>query len=147
VAHQESRSCWRPSAFRPPTRRLENPKSAASSMPRRDASTFIDLLKTKALLDQASEFAAQSPTWRYVLSLAPEAGARSVREVAEATGMPTSITAGSRLLTNFQTMSERIRRLHDLERYETDGQLALLPTRERLSPRPTWPSCARTSAA
>ena len=30
-------------------------------------------------------------------------------------------------------MSERIRRLHDLERYETEGQLALLPTRERLS--------------
>src|SRR5471032_3190777 len=37
------------------------------------------------------------------------------------------------LLTNFQTMSERIRRLHDLERYEAEGQLALLPTRERLS--------------
>ena len=35
------------------------------------------------------------------------------------------------LLTNFQTMSERIRRLHDLERYETEGQLELLPTRER----------------
>ena len=37
------------------------------------------------------------------------------------------------LLTNFQTMSERIRRLHDLERYEAEGQLALLPTRERLA--------------
>src|SRR3954453_10315124 len=37
------------------------------------------------------------------------------------------------LLTNYQTMSSRIRRLHDLERYATEGQLALLPTRERLS--------------
>jgi small subunit ribosomal protein S2 len=37
------------------------------------------------------------------------------------------------LLTNFQTISLRIRRLHDLERYETEGQLALLPTRERMS--------------
>jgi small subunit ribosomal protein S2 len=37
------------------------------------------------------------------------------------------------LLTNFQTISQRIRRLHDLERFEADGQLALLPTRERMS--------------
>ena len=37
------------------------------------------------------------------------------------------------LLTNFQTISLRIKRLHDLERYESEGQLALLPTRERLS--------------
>ena len=37
------------------------------------------------------------------------------------------------LLTNFQTISLRIKRLHDLERYEKEGQLALLPTRERLS--------------
>jgi small subunit ribosomal protein S2 len=37
------------------------------------------------------------------------------------------------LLTNFQTISQRIKRLHDLERYEADGQLALLPTRERLA--------------
>ena len=37
------------------------------------------------------------------------------------------------LLTNFQTINQRIKRLHDLERYEADGQLALLPTRERLS--------------
>ncbi len=37
------------------------------------------------------------------------------------------------LLTNFQTISQRIRRLHDLERYEAEGQLALLPTRERMA--------------
>ena len=37
------------------------------------------------------------------------------------------------LLTNFQTINQRIRRLHDLERFETEGQLALLPTRERMS--------------
>jgi small subunit ribosomal protein S2 len=36
------------------------------------------------------------------------------------------------LLTNFQTISQRIKRLHDLERYETEGQLQLLPTRERM---------------
>ena len=37
------------------------------------------------------------------------------------------------LLTNFQTISLRIKRLHDLERYETEGQLQLLPTRERMA--------------
>ncbi len=37
------------------------------------------------------------------------------------------------LLTNFQTINLRIRRLHDLERYEAEGQLALLPTRERMA--------------
>ena len=31
------------------------------------------------------------------------------------------------LLTNFQTINQRIRRLHDLERYEAEGQLELLP--------------------
>ncbi len=36
-------------------------------------------------------------------------------------------------MTNFQTINQRIRRLHDLERYEADGQLALLPTRERMA--------------
>ena len=37
------------------------------------------------------------------------------------------------VLTNFQTISQRIKRLHDLERYETEGQLELLPTRERMA--------------
>ena len=37
------------------------------------------------------------------------------------------------LLTNFQTISLRIKRLHDLERYAAEGQLALLPTHERMS--------------
>ena len=37
------------------------------------------------------------------------------------------------LLTNFQTISLRIKRLHDLERYASEGQLALLPTRERMA--------------
>ena len=27
------------------------------------------------------------------------------------------------LLTNFQTINQRIKRLHDLERYQTEGQL------------------------
>jgi small subunit ribosomal protein S2 len=37
------------------------------------------------------------------------------------------------LLTNWGTISQRIARLHDLERYEAEGQLQLLPTRERMA--------------
>ena len=58
----------------------------------------------------------------------------AVKDVAEAAGMPyVNHRWLGGLLTNFQTISQRIRRLHDLERYEAEGQLALLPTRERLA--------------
>ena len=58
----------------------------------------------------------------------------SVKEIAEAAGQPyVNHRWLGGLLTNFQTISQRIRRLHDLERYETEGQLQLLPTRERMA--------------
>ena len=58
----------------------------------------------------------------------------TVRDVAEAAGMPyVNHRWLGGLLTNFQTISQRIRRLHDLERFEAEGQLALLPTRERMA--------------
>nr|MBA3717146.1 30S ribosomal protein S2 [Actinomycetota bacterium] len=37
------------------------------------------------------------------------------------------------LLTNWKTISERIERLHDLRRLKEDGQLALLPAKERIT--------------
>jgi small subunit ribosomal protein S2 len=37
------------------------------------------------------------------------------------------------LLTNWRTMSERIERLHELRRLKEDGQLELLPAKERIS--------------
>ena len=36
------------------------------------------------------------------------------------------------LLTNFQTINKRIRRLHHLRDWTEDGTLDLLPTRERI---------------
>ena len=57
-----------------------------------------------------------------------------VKEIAEAAGMPyVNHRWLGGLLTNFQTINLRIKRLHDLERYESEGQLQLLPTRERLA--------------
>jgi small subunit ribosomal protein S2 len=37
------------------------------------------------------------------------------------------------LLTNWRTISERIERLHDLRRLKTEGQLDLLPAKERIT--------------
>ena len=37
------------------------------------------------------------------------------------------------LLTNFNTMSKRIERLHDLRTLKDGGQLDLLPTKERMA--------------
>ena len=97
---------------------------------------IIDLLKTEALLEQAQRFAGDvAHRGGTVLFVGTKKQARdSVKEIAEAAGQPyVNHRWLGGLLTNFQTISQRIRRLHDLERYETEGQLQLLPTRERMA--------------
>jgi small subunit ribosomal protein S2 len=97
---------------------------------------IIDLLKTQALLAQAQQFAAEiAHRGGTVLFVGTKKQARdNVRDMAAAAGMPyVNHRWLGGLLTNYQTMSARIKRLHDLERYQADGQLSLLPTRERLS--------------
>ncbi len=113
-----------------------NPKMRRFIHGERGGIYVIDLLKTQALLAQAQEFAgALAHRGGSVLFVGTKKQARdTVKDVAEAAGMPyvNNRWLGG-LLTNFQTINQRIRRLHDLERYETEGQLALLPTRERMS--------------
>ncbi len=102
----------------------------------RDGIYIIDLLQTERLLRQAQEFVGDLVRrGGTVLFVGTKKQARdAVKEVAEACGMPyVNHRWLGGLLTNFQTINQRIKRLHDLERYEADGQLALLPTRERLS--------------
>ena len=97
---------------------------------------IIDLLKTQALLEQAQRFATEiAHRGGTVLFVGTKKQARDgVKEIATAAGMPyVNHRWLGGLLTNYQTMSARIKRLHDLERYQADGQLSLLPTRERLS--------------
>src|SRR5437660_415245 len=96
---------------------------------------IIDLLKTSSLLSQAQEFAGElSHRGGTVLFVGTKKQARdTIRDVAEAADMPyVNHRWLGGLLTNFQTINQRIRRLHDLERYEAEGQLELLPTRERM---------------
>ena len=113
-----------------------NPKMRRFIHGERGGIYIIDLLKTSAALNQAQEFAGTlAHRGGTVLFVGTKKQARdTVKDVAEASGMPfVNHRWLGGLLTNFQTISQRIRRLHDLERYEADGQLALLPTRERMA--------------
>src|SRR4051812_30977172 len=113
-----------------------NPKMRRFIFGERTGIYLIDLEKTYALLQQAQRFAAEiSHRGGTVLFVGTKKQARDgIKEVAEAAGQPyVNHRWLGGLLTNYQTMSARIRRLHDLERYAADGQLSLLPTRERLS--------------
>ncbi len=113
-----------------------NPKMRRFIHDERSGIYIIDLLKTATLLEQARQFAGElAHRGGTVLFVGTKKQARdTVRDVAGAAGMPyVNHRWLGGLLTNFQTISLRIRRLHDLERYEREGQLALLPTRERMA--------------
>jgi small subunit ribosomal protein S2 len=113
-----------------------NPKMRRFIHGERGGIYIIDLLKTSVLLGQAQEFAGElAHRGGTVLFVGTKKQARdTVRDVAEAADMPyVNHRWLGGLLTNFQTINQRIRRLHDLERFEAEGQLALLPTRERMS--------------
>src|SRR4051794_1330887 len=113
-----------------------NPKMRRFIFGERSGIYVIDLLKTATALQAAQSFAAEvARKGGTVLFVGTKKQARdAVKEVAESAGMPyVNHRWLGGLLTNFQTISLRIKRLHDLERYETEGQLALLPTRERMA--------------
>ncbi len=113
-----------------------NPKMRRFIYGERNGIYIIDLIKTAGLLGQAQEFAGTlAHRGGTVLFVGTKKQARdTIRDVAERADMPyVNHRWLGGLLTNFQTISLRIRRLHDLERFEADGQLALLPTRERMA--------------
>ena len=113
-----------------------NPKMRRFIFGERDGIYIIDLLQTQKLRDDAREFAAEvSRRGGTVLFVGTKKQARdTIKDTAESADMPyVNHRWLGGLLTNYQTISLRIRRLHDLERYETEGQLQLLPTRERMS--------------
>jgi small subunit ribosomal protein S2 len=113
-----------------------NPKMRRFLFGERNGIYIIDLIQTQALLSRAQEFASDlARRGGVVLFVGTKKQARDViQEVAEEADMPyVNHRWLGGLLTNFQTISERIRRLHDLERYEREGQLGLLPTQERMA--------------
>jgi small subunit ribosomal protein S2 len=113
-----------------------NPKMRRFIFGERDGIYIIDLLQTEELLQEARRFAdGIARRGGTVLFVGTKKQARdAVRDIASAADMPyVNHRWLGGLLTNFQTISGRIKRLHDLERYETEGQLQLLPTRERMA--------------
>jgi small subunit ribosomal protein S2 len=113
-----------------------NPKMRRFIFGERDGIYIIDLLQTQALLENARQFASDvAHRGGTVLFVGTKKQARdAVKDTATAADMPyVNHRWLGGLLTNFQTISLRIKRLHDLERYETEGQLGLLPTRERMA--------------
>jgi small subunit ribosomal protein S2 len=113
-----------------------NPKMRRFIHGERGGIYIIDLLKAQALLAQAQEFALQTAhRGGTILFVGTKKQARDgIKEMAEACGQPyVNHRWLGGLLTNFQTIQNRIKRLHDLERWEEAGQLALLPTRERMA--------------
>jgi small subunit ribosomal protein S2 len=113
-----------------------NPKMRRFLFGERNGIYIIDLIQTQAMLRQAQEFSEDvARRGGVVLFVGTKKQARDVvRDVAEEADMPfVNHRWLGGLLTNFHTISQRIRRLHDLERYEREGQLGLLPTQERMA--------------
>ena len=107
-----------------------NPKMRRFIFGERDGIYIIDLVQTEELLKRARQFAGDvARRGGTVLFVGTKKQARdAVKDTAEAADMPyVNHRWLGGLLTNFQTISLRIKRLHDLERYETEGQLQLLP--------------------
>jgi small subunit ribosomal protein S2 len=101
-----------------------------------DGIHIIDLLQTEELLAEAQRFASDlASKGGSVLFVGTKKQARdAVQEWADRAGMPyvNQRWLGG-LLTNFSTISKRIDRLHELTQLAQEGQLALLPTKERMS--------------
>jgi small subunit ribosomal protein S2 len=102
----------------------------------RDGIHIIDLLQTEELLAEARRFAADvAGKGGTILFVGTKKQASdAVREWADRCGMPyvNQRWLGG-LLTNYHTISKRIDRLHELTSLKRDGQLGLLPTKERMS--------------
>jgi small subunit ribosomal protein S2 len=100
-----------------------------------DGIHIIDLVQTEALLENARRFAGELASGGgTVLFVGTKKQARGpVEEWANRCKMPyvNQRWLGG-LLTNFNTMSARIARLHELTGWRDEGKLALLPTKERM---------------
>src|SRR5436853_1556801 len=100
-----------------------------------DGIHIIDLLQTEALLEDARRFVGElSSGGGTVLFVGTKKQARdTIQEWADKCRMPyvNKRWLGG-LLTNFNTMSGRIARLHELNGWKEEGKLDLLPTKERM---------------
>lgn len=113
-----------------------NPKMKRYIFGERAGIYIIDLVQTLELLGESVDFVrnigARGGTVMFVGT--KKNCQDAVRDQAVRCGMPyVNHRWLGGLLTNWITMADRIKRLHELRRQKVEGQLDLLPTRERLS--------------
>jgi small subunit ribosomal protein S2 len=117
------------------TRRWD-PKMKRFIFTERGGIYIIDLQQTLSLLEEAAAFARNvAERGGTILFVGTKKQAQdAVEEQAQRVGMPyVSHRWLGGLLTNWRTISSRIERLHELRRLREEGQLELLPAKERIS--------------
>jgi small subunit ribosomal protein S2 len=113
-----------------------NPKMRRYIFAERGGNYIIDLTKTLELLEEAHDFARNLAERRGTMLFVgtKKQAQEPVQEHATRVSMPyvNNRWLGG-LLTNWRTISERIAYLHDLRRLKAEGQLDLLPPKERIA--------------
>jgi small subunit ribosomal protein S2 len=113
-----------------------NPKMRRYIYTERGGIYIIDLQQTQALLEEAHDFVRNlAERGGTVLFVGTKKQAQdAVSDQARRVGMPyVNHRWLGGLLTNWRTISDRIAALHDLRRLKSDGQLDLLPAKERIA--------------
>jgi len=112
-----------------------NPKMKRFIFTERGGIYIIDLTQTSELLEEAYDFVrniAQRGGTILFVGTKKQAQEAVVQE-ATRVGMPfVSNRWLGGLLTNWRTITDRIAHLHELRRLKTEGQLELLPAKERI---------------
>jgi small subunit ribosomal protein S2 len=113
-----------------------NPKMKRFIFTERGGIYIIDLTQTSELLEEAYDFVrniAQRGGTILFVGTKKQAQEAVVQE-AQRVGMPfVSNRWLGGLLTNWRTITDRIAHLHELRRLKTEGQLELLPAKERIT--------------
>ena len=113
-----------------------NPKMKRFIFTERGGIYIIDLQQTSELLGEAQDFARNlAERGGTILFVGTKKQAQdAVAEQAARVGMPfVNHRWLGGLLTNWRTIGDRIAHLHELRRLKDEGQLELLPAKERIS--------------
>ena len=113
-----------------------NPKMKRFIFTERGGIYIIDLQQTSELLQEAYDFARNiGERGGTILFVGTKKQAQdAVEQEAARVGMPyVSNRWLGGLLTNWKTITDRIAHLHELRRLKTEGQLDLLPAKERIT--------------
>ena len=113
-----------------------NPKMKRFIFTERGGIYIIDLQQTSELLGEAYDFARNiAQRGGTILFVGTKKQAQdAVAQEASRVGMPYVANRWlGGLLTNWKTISDRISHLHELRRLKTEGQLDLLPAKERIT--------------